>query len=97
MKALTALLVCHRITSRAIQAEKFDKFPLGSVVFVTHSRYKGHGIVSNYLTNVDLLAVRLENANVWHYEIDTVEPDPERKHWPPWIKREMRRRKAKHA
>lgn len=97
MTPIVAILTCYRTTVAALRADTADVFPLGSVVYVYHPRFTGFGIVTSYECPPDQLAVRLENGNVWHYEIDTIATAKNRKVWPLWIKREMRRRKAKRA
>lgn len=97
MTQIATILQCYRLMVEALQIERATQFPLGSVVYIKHPRFTGCGIVTSYCGPPDCLGVRLENGNEWLYEIDTAKPSPKREQWPPWIKREMRRRKAKHA
>lgn len=62
-----------------------------------HPRYKGHAIVNSFECPADQLAVRLENGNIWHYELNTITPEERTKNYPPWIRREMCKRRGKNS
>lgn len=94
---MKTLLEIHRLTCRALTEYRSRDFPLGSVVRVANPQFKGFGIVATYDCRPDQLGVRLENHNIWHYALETIEPEPNRKMWPPWIQRDMRQRRGKHA
>ena len=60
-----------REASKALKAWRALEFPSGTVVKVNCPRFTGQGIVdSQSEVAADLLAVRLENGNVWWYPVE---------------------------
>ena len=97
LAVLGALLTPLELMLKQVNYERSNLFPLGSVVHVNHPRYTGHAIVSAYPNAPQLLEVRLENSNRWEYPLSSIAPEQYPNLYPEWIKRDMCKRRGKHA
>lgn len=86
------ILTAYHNLAYALEEYRAEAMPLGSAVKVCAANYSGFGFVAT-ISEVppDKVAVRLENGNVWYYNLFEARPIIKEDKLPPWIKREQRR------
>lgn len=71
---LAEIVASYRATVAALHAYRMERYKSGQFVRVNDARFRGIGMVSAYSSEVPphKLPVRLENGNVWWYDLESI-------------------------
>lgn len=70
MTRMRGVVARYMQAQRRLAAEKLKWFPVGTLVAVDSPRYEGLGVVvTDASCPLSKLPVRIENGNVWYYEV----------------------------
>lgn len=85
-------LTRYRNYAAELESYRASEFPLGTVVLIDKAialKYGGYGIAVPWQDlPPDLIRVRLQNGNEWHYPLESAAVAAEPELWPLWIRRE---------